>query len=304
MDVKDISVKEWEEMEKWERVDVSALALKAATSFVTQRPVTVGVWVFGLLLAAFAGGLPVTEEAQEAYCLMLQRAEVVDSRELGRSAAELQTLEEQYYGVRGWFGACDDQCSKLHDKVQMARAEVDRVRQRRDEALSQARHEVSIWSAFGVQDVRRSFWAAWKSGQDFASRVTMYDALFLMMGREETFVTIVVKLVLQYVVNLTIGLVGSFFYFMYNVYFLIMSYGAPLLSGLGFFLLTVVAGMSVLSAYLGCLYGAVAGGGMMLMQHAVRQAALMQAEERQRRQLADGDASSKSSLRRGPRCPV
>lgn len=294
---REFSVREWEEMEKLQKIDVGAIAVNTVKSFATNRPILVSFWVFGLLLAAFAGGAPVDEASAEAYSAMLQRAEVVDSRELGRSTEELYKLEEQYYSARGWFGACDANCSTAFDKVRMAEAEVARTTKRRDEALSEARREVSIWSSYGVQDVRKSFWAAWKSGQDFASRMTMYDALFLAAGRDETAVSLILKLVFQYVINLSLGLIGAFFYFLSNVYSLVVSYGASVLSGLAFFLLAAVAGCSLVAAYLGTMYGVVAGGGVMLLQHAAKQAALEGAREM--RAVDNGPRK-----RVNPSCPV
>mmetsp|Transcript_77087 Transcript_77087/g.195666 ORF Transcript_77087/g.195666 Transcript_77087/m.195666 type:complete len:303 (-) Transcript_77087:51-959(-) len=296
----EITVKQWEEMEKWEKIDVSALAVSSVKGFVMRRPIVTGFWAFGMLLAVFACGLPVDEAAQEAYSLMLQHAEVVDSRELGRSEVELKTLEDSYYSLRGWFGACDDSCKQAEDKVQMARVEVARARARRDQALAEARREVGIWSTFGVQDVRRSFWAAVQSGKDFAARCTMYDAIFMSMGRDETFTTMAIKLVLQYVINLTMGLVGAFFYFVYNVYTLVMSYGATVLSGFAFFLLTLVAGVAMISSYLGMIYGVVAGGGMLMLQHAVRQAAIESSQKDQMKALGQ----AKKSRAPAPKCPV
>merc|ERR1740121_1551286 len=104
----------------------------------------------------------------------------------------------------------------------------------------------------------------------------MYDALFMMMpgGREESFMQMVLKLVLQYVVNLTMGLIGAFVFFIYNVYSLIVSYGEPALSGLAFFLLVVVAGMATVGTFLGAMFGTVAGGGLFLVKQAAAQARL------------------------------
>lgn len=293
---RELSVKEWEEMQKWENVDVPALALTTVKAVLVRRPAVTAAWAIGLLIALFAGGLPVDEAAQEAYSLMLQHAEVVDSRELGRSEAELQSLEARYYATRGWFGACDSNCTEAFDRVEMARMEVARARSKRDQALSEARQEVGIWSTYGVQDVRRSFWSAMQSGKDFAARCTMYDALFLWAGKEESAASMVLKLVLQYVINLTMGLIGAFFYFGYNVYVLVVSYGSSALSGLAFLSLALVAGLAMVGTYLGLMYGAVVGGGLMMVQHAAKQAALQAGE--QRRQLQDLKAP------RQPRCPV
>merc|ERR1719384_2367703 len=86
--------------------------------------------------------------------------------------------------------------------------------------------------------------------------------------------SMVLKLVLQYIINLTMGLIGAFFYFIYAVYGLIVSYGEPTLSGLAFFLLVMVAGVATVGTYLLAIYGTVAGGGIYLVKQAAKQAAV------------------------------
>eukprot|EP00929_Paragymnodinium_shiwhaense_P006889 TRINITY_DN110842_c0_g1_i1.p1 TRINITY_DN110842_c0_g1~~TRINITY_DN110842_c0_g1_i1.p1 ORF type:complete len:317 (-),score=69.32 TRINITY_DN110842_c0_g1_i1:364-1314(-) len=293
------SEKETEALQKWAQIDIQTLALTTAQGVVQRHPIVVGFWVFGLLIAGFAGGLPVDAAAHEAYSLMFQQAEVVDARELGRALEELGQLEMEYYATQGWFGACDSNCTVARDKVGMARTHVSSLEEKRDKMLSEARHEVGIWSSFGVQDVRDCFWRAWKAGKDFAARMTMYDVMFATVGRrEESLAALVIKLFLQYVVNLTIGLIGAFFAFVYNVYCLIVSYGSSFLSGLGFFLLASVAGISVLATYLGSLYAGTVAGGILI----VKQAAAQKAIEAGHR--AGKDGKQLGDRPRAARCPV
>eukprot|EP00913_Durusdinium_trenchii_P003072 g2840.t1 len=219
-----LEIQQWEEfdnysreeklevLQKWINMDVPAIAVATVKGVVEQRPVLVSFWALGLLIAAFAGGLP----------------------------------------------------------VQMARAEVRRVQDHRDRVLSEGRHEVGIWSSYGVQDVRNSFWKAWQSGKDFASRLTFYNVLFSVGARDESLYIMIFRVIMQYVVNLTMGLIGAFGFFLYNMYYLILSYGASFFSGLAFFLLATVAGLSLLSTYLCSLYAVVAGGGAMIVQQAAR----------------------------------
>merc|ERR1719247_3425553 len=137
--------------------------------------------------------------------------------------------------------------------------------------MTDARREVGIWSTFGVRDVRNSFWAAWKSGKDWAARYTMMDAMFMMIGgKEETAVSMILKLVMQYIINLTMGLIGAFFFFIYNVYTLVVSYGEPALSGIAFFLLVLVAGMATVGTYLCAIYGTVVCGGAYVVKQAAK----------------------------------
>lgn len=271
-------------LQKWANLDVTALAVSTAQGLVMQRPVLVSFWVFGLLIAAFAGGLSVDATSKEAYSHMRQEAELIDSREFRQQAlVELQRAEENYELTRGWFGACDGNCTQAFDKVQMARQEVARVQAHRDTMLSEGRREVGIWSSFGVQDVRACFWKAWQAGKDFAARCTFWNVMFAGGGgRNDSLIAFVIQIVLQYVVNLTLGMIGAFFAFMYNVYCLIVSYGSSVLAGSAFFLLAAVAGMSLLATYLLSVFAVVAGGGVMLMQRAANQAALEMPRARQK----------------------
>jgi len=79
---------------------------------------------------------------------------------------------------------------------------------------------------------------------------------------------------MQYIINLTMGLISAFFFFLYNVYHLIVSYGEPMLSGLAFFLLVMMAGLATVGTHLGAIYGTVAGGGLFLLKQAAKQAAV------------------------------
>lgn len=310
--VSKLEMQQWEEfdnysheeklevLQKWINMDVPAIAMATAQGFVQKRPILVSFWTLGLLIAAFAGGLPVDATSEEAYSHMLQQAELIDSRELGQQAeVELEKAEAVYYSKSGFFG-CDDACQKAYDQVQMARAEVKRVQVHRDRVLSEGRREVGIWSSYGVQDIRRSFWSAWQSGKDFASRMTFYNVLFTVGAREESLYIMIFRVIMQYVVNLTMGLIGAFGFFLYNMYCLIVSYGASFLSGLAFFLLAAVAGLSLLSTYLCSLYAVVAGGGAMLIQQAARHAAL---EMSKQAALQDSKPAKKPPGQRS-RCPV
>lgn len=260
-----------ENLKKVEDLDIGALVISGATNLVKKRPVSVSLWVLGLLLAAFANGFQVDDLARDSYTVTLQMAEEVDRTELNKALRNLKAAEDKHYSVKGWFWTCDDRCQKAKDKVGMAQAEANRLMQKRDQIMTEARREVGIWSTYGVKDVRDSFWRAWQSGKDFAARYTMMDAMFMMIGgKEETAASMVMKIVMQYIINLTMGLMGAFVFFIYNVYHLVISYGEPALSGLAFFLLVFVAGIATVGTYLCAIYGTVVGGGLYLVKQAAK----------------------------------
>eukprot|EP00930_Biecheleria_cincta_P041484 TRINITY_DN28439_c0_g1_i1.p1 TRINITY_DN28439_c0_g1~~TRINITY_DN28439_c0_g1_i1.p1 ORF type:complete len:359 (-),score=61.19 TRINITY_DN28439_c0_g1_i1:74-1150(-) len=288
-----LSLKEWAEL------DLGALAIMGAKKFVQQRPVLVSTWVFGLLVASLAGGFPVSESAQEAYTVMKNHSDAIGSVEITRALHELRVSESNYYATKG-FWSCDENCTRSYDRLQMAQAELARASRHREEALAEARSEVGIWSSFGVQDVRDRLWSSWKSGKDFAERLTWWDAVFLTVGRDEPIQQVILRMVLKYTLNLTLGLISCFCYFVYSVYGLIVSYGSSFLSGAAFFLLALVAGLSVVSAYLGSMYAVVGGGYMMYM----KQSAIKQAIEGSSQKKLERLEGGKRVPGPGLRCPV
>ncbi|CAJ1377172.1 unnamed protein product [Effrenium voratum] len=280
----------------------------AAGSFAKRRPVGVSLWALGLLLASFAKGFTVDQVTEETYFLGVRDAQKVRDSELSKALHALDRAERTYYNSKGWFWQCDQRCMQNYDKYQMAKEDTDRVQRKVDKIMQDARQEVGIWSSFGVQEVRGKFWAAWQSGKDLAMRYTMMDAVFMMIGgKEETLVSVLLKLAFQYAVNLTVGLVSAFFFFMYHVYSLLVNYGEPMMSGLAFFLLVLVAAASLIGTYLITMYGVVAGGGFWVLKQAAKHEALNEgrteglttSERSQRRERGEAQAIESSATKPG-----
>jgi len=270
-------------------------ASSAALSTAKRRPVSVSLWALGLLLAAFARGFAVDEVTEETYALGLHQAQEVHDKELRAALRTMQKAEDHYYNSKGWFWSCDAKCQRAYDKYSMARADADRVQQKVDRIMKDARREVGIWSVFGVKEVRERFWLAWQSGKDLAMRYTMFDALFMMIGgKEETLVSILLKLAFQYAANLTIGLVSSFFFFMYSVYQLLANYGEPMMSGMAFFLLVLVAAASLIGTYLLTMYGVVVGGGFYVLKQVAAREALDSGRRPRQVQYGTGRAGGRA----------
>lgn len=262
-------------LQKLDDLDLGAIVVSGATNLVKNRPIGVSLWVVGLLVAAFASGFTVDKATAESYMDTMQHASTVNQKELSRALNNYQRANQEYTNKKGWFWSCDHSCQRAKDKMEMAKAEFDRVNAKVVQIKNDARAEVGIWSTFGVKEVRDSFWSAWQSGKDFAARMTMYDAMFAMFrSREESMLATILQLVFQYIMNLSLGLVSTFFFFLYEVYGLIQAYGESFLTGLAFFLLVLVAGMATIGTYLFGLVGTVAGGGLFVAKQVAKQAAL------------------------------
>eukprot|EP00403_Amphidinium_massartii_P024238 CAMPEP_0178389186 /NCGR_PEP_ID=MMETSP0689_2-20121128/9982_1 /TAXON_ID=160604 /ORGANISM="Amphidinium massartii, Strain CS-259" /LENGTH=266 /DNA_ID=CAMNT_0020009619 /DNA_START=203 /DNA_END=1000 /DNA_ORIENTATION=- len=197
----------------------------------------------------------------------------VDQKQVQKYVQKMHEREREYRNLKGWFWSCDANCQRAYDRYQIAQSELADAERKRDALLKEARQEVGIWSTIGVADVRKSFWSAWQSGKDQAARMTMYDVVFAAMrtsSQEESLMSFIMQMVFQYVVNLTFGLIFAVGYFVYAAYTLVVAYGESTVSGLAFFLLVVVASLSVLGTYLLAVYGTVAGGGVFILKQAAK----------------------------------
>merc|ERR1719379_1477816 len=101
--------------------------------------------------------------------LQLEQADEVERKELSKARRNLHNAESEYYNKKGWF-SCDQRCMQARDKVGMAQQDLNFKQAKWDRIMKDARKEVGIWSTFGVQDVRKSFWSAWESGKAMAAR--------------------------------------------------------------------------------------------------------------------------------------
>eukprot|EP00397_Hematodinium_sp_SG-2012_P026974 GEMP01028311.1.p1 GENE.GEMP01028311.1~~GEMP01028311.1.p1 ORF type:complete len:285 (+),score=41.58 GEMP01028311.1:45-899(+) len=254
--------------------EIGSIAIRKTVEFVKRRPVVTSLYVIGLLAAALGTGFKVTTDAIQHYQEGMARANHVTSSDLARAVNELKRADLEYYNVKGWFWqACDERCQKAKTRYMISEARVAEVTARRDEIMTNARREVGIWSTLGVQDVRNSFWSSWERGKEQAKRWTMMDAFMAMLpgGREETLISMVFKLIMQYLVNLTVALLGACIYFMYSVYTLVVAYGESFVSGMFFFGLVFCAGTSIFMTYMGMLFGVTAGGVYYVQKQAQKQ---------------------------------
>ena len=75
-----------------------------------------------------------------------------------------------------------------------------------------ARSKVGLWSEYGLAAVRDKFWYMVNEGTGFAKRSTWWDAFFLVLsGRgDEGIAGFLIRLLMNFVFNFTIGMFGAF----------------------------------------------------------------------------------------------
>ena len=194
-----------------------------------------------------------------------------------KAFGKLSGLEEELYWKNGWFLSAQQsaEVAELKQQVAFARAEFDELEARREDLRRSAFNVVGLWSEFGINEARSIFWDCLERGKGFAKRSTFWDMLFgLTMGRDESMAAFVVRLALNFLVNVTFGLIGTVLAFLWYLWGMVVTYKAGLLSGAAFFAVMAAAGVSMAALYIFVIYGAVAGTGYVAVRSAVNQARL------------------------------
>ena len=131
--------------------------------------------------------------------------------------------------------------------------------------MSDAKAIAGLWSEVGVGEVKDSFWQYFAQGKQFAKRQTMWDALFMGIrsmsrGREESWVEFGIRILMQILLNFSIGLVMALVMFVLGLWTIVRSYQPNPIVAVVFFVGATCAAFSMVATYLLAVYGAAATG--------------------------------------------
>lgn len=127
--------------------------------------------------------------------------------------------------------------------------------------MSDAKSTAGLFSEVGVGEVKDAFWDYFTNGKKFAKRQTMWDMLFIgmrSMGRDESFLQYAFEILLKALINFSLGLIMTFFIFIFGLWSIIKSYQANPLTAVVFFVMAACAGFAFVTSYLMAIYGAAA----------------------------------------------
>eukprot|EP00040_Diaphanoeca_grandis_P020088 m.106632 g.106632 ORF g.106632 m.106632 type:complete len:306 (+) comp27739_c0_seq1:132-1049(+) len=231
------------------------------------------LWIFGLFCMLYATPpFTLTDEMREEFQEKLEMSNTVPGYQ--DTFEDLMNVQDSLYRHKTWFWSFNAERSEIVYSLeaeakalgqQFAALEAERTGLRRD-----AFQVVGLFSEYGVQEARQLFWDCLDKGKGFARRSTFYDMLFgLVMGRDENLGAFVVRVLLNFLINATMGLIGVVFAFIYYLYIMVFAYKASFLGGLAFFLVAGVAGLSMALLYMFLLYGVVGGTGYVILKTAV-----------------------------------
>lgn len=167
-----------------------------------------------------------------------------------------------YRSTKGWF-SCDSLCQRNKARMEDAKAVLDDIRAEGYNRMSDAKRVAGLFSEVGVGEVKDSFWEYFHAGKRFAKRQSMWDAMFVgmrSMSRDESFVEFALKMLIQVLINFSMGLMVALVVFIFGLWSIVKSYQPDPLTALVFFLSATCAGFAFVTTYLLLIYGAAAGG--------------------------------------------
>lgn len=240
--------------------DVGQMILSGASTFARRHKVFTGGYILGILVLLLVGsGTKLNYDQRREYDKIMNTIDVQAEYD---ASNDLWRANQAYKATKGWF-SCDSLCQRNKQKMENARYRLNQIRKEGNLRMSDAKSVAGLFSEIGVGEVRDSFWSYFSLGKQFAKRQSMWDAMFIgmrAMGRDENIVEYGLKVLMQVLLNFSLGLVMALFMFMIGLWSIIKSYQPNAFVAVLFFVSAICAAFSFVSTYLLVMYGAAAGG--------------------------------------------
>lgn len=241
--------------------DVGSIVVSSARTFARRHKIITGGYLFGILVLIFAGsGTKLTLEQAQQYNSIMN---TINLEAEYNASHDYYLAQQAYHASKGWWFSCDSLCQRNKDRMNDRYAILQEIRQEGNARMSDAKAVAGLFSQVGVGEVKDSFWQYFHQGKQFAKRQSMWDAMFMgirHMGRDESMVEYVLRVLMQVLVNFSMGLLMALVIFVFGLWSIIKSYQPNPLVALVFFLSATCAAFAFVTTYLLAIYGATAGG--------------------------------------------
>jgi hypothetical protein len=240
--------------------DLGQLIVTGAANFARRHKVISGSYVVGILVILLIGsGTKLNYEQRQQYGSIMN---TIDLQAEYDASQDFFMTNQAYRASKGWF-TCDGLCQRNKSRMEDSKHKLDLIRQEGQARMSDAKAVAGLFSEVGVGEVQDSFWSYFTSGKQFAKRQSMWDAMFMgmrSMSRDENMVEYGLKLLMQVLINFSMGLVIALVMFVIGLWTIVKSYQSNPLVALLFFIGAACAAFSFVTTYLFAMYGAAAGG--------------------------------------------
>lgn len=243
-------------------------------------------YILGILTILLIGsGTKLNLDQRREYSNIMQ---TIDLQAEFDASQDFYVTDNAYRASKGWF-TCDGLCQRNKKRMEESKYRLDLIRKEGEARMSDAKSVAGIFSEVGVGEVQDSFWSYFASGKQFAKRQSMWDAFFISfrsMRRDEKFFEYALNVLMQVLVNFSMGLVMALVMFVFGLWSIVRSYQANPIVALFFFVAASCAAFSFVATYLLAIYGAAAGGvyGVLKVAETNARAARIQGNGRQQQQ--------------------
>lgn len=207
---------------------IGALVIRGVATFARRNKVVTGTYALGLLLLIIfgGGGRPLSPQQSAAYSRILDSIDF----DVEYQATEAYWRARQSYEMtRGWFWSCDPLCQRNKKRMDDAERALNAVRRESAARTADAKQLAGLFSEIGIGEVQDSFWQYFNAGKQFAKRQTMWDAMFIGIrsmtrGRDESWLEFGLKVLMQVLLNFSMGLIMALIFFVVGLWSIVRSY--------------------------------------------------------------------------------
>ncbi|KAL3938965.1 MAG: hypothetical protein SGBAC_006223 [Bacillariaceae sp.] len=266
--------------------DIGRMIIRGVPRFAKRHKVISGSYILGILTILLIGsGTKLNLDQRREYSNIMQ---TIDLQAEFDASQDFYVTDNAYRASKGWF-TCDGLCQRNKKRMEESKYRLDLIRKEGEARMSDAKSVAGIFSEVGVGEVQDSFWSYFASGKQFAKRQSMWDAFFISfrsMRRDEKFFEYALNVLMQVLVNFSMGLVMALVMFVFGLWSIVRSYQANPIVALFFFVAASCAAFSFVATYLLAIYGAAAGGvyGVLKVAETNARAARIQGNGRQQQQ--------------------
>jgi len=240
--------------------DVGSMVLRGAAGFARRHKVITGSYLFGILVLLLAGtGTRLTLQQRREYNSIMDTIDLQAEFEVSQRYA---MAHQAYRASAGWF-TCDSLCTRNKQRMERVKSDLDAIRREGHARMSDAKAVAGLFSEVGVGEVKDKFWSHFNKGKQFAKRQSMWDAMFIgmrSMGRDENMIQYVLKVLMQVLLNFSMGLIIALVVFIFGLWGVVRDYQANPIIAVFFFLTTACAAFAFVATYLMGMFGAAIGG--------------------------------------------
>ena len=154
---------------------LSNLLIDAGVGWAKRHPVTMTLWLSGLLVLQFATGFAVDQAIVAEYDAKMESA-----HDTSKAQRAVQNAYREYQSNSGIFGcAGSSRCNAKYAQYQAAQSELRSLEAKNNAIVSDAKAKLGVFSEYGVEETRGLFWRCFSGGKDFAKRSSWYDMMFM-----------------------------------------------------------------------------------------------------------------------------